>query len=82
MAAGRLCHFEEGIRDLRLAGIDIGEQQMRAGLPREVRAIAYPGDGGGLMLELLPEFRRAARDARLPGWTLWVRDPDADQDAR
>jgi hypothetical protein len=74
MAHGRLSHFEEGVRDLRLAGIDISEQQLRAGLPQDLRAIAYPGEGGGLMLELLPEFRRATRDPRLPGWTLWVRE--------
>lgn len=70
---GRLYHFECGVHDRKLAGYELSDEQLRAGLPARLRYVAYEPGSEQEMLEHLPEFSRRLELAELPGWSVYTR---------
>ncbi len=66
---GRLYHAEDGLATRHLAGSGIGAAAFRRDLPPRLGTVVYPASHDQpFALQLLPEFRPAAR---LPAWTLY-----------
>ncbi len=72
-ADGKLYHFECGVHDRKLAGYEIDDEQVRAGLPARLRYVVYEPGSVQEMLEHLPEFSRRTELAELPGWSAYMR---------
>lgn len=75
LASGKLYDFDYGVHDRILAGDPPGPSELRAGLPTNMRAIAYPPQlvPSLDMLGLLPEYRQVLHIPGLEGFIVYGR---------
>src|SRR6185295_12738901 len=75
LAEHRARHSDAGIDDLNFAHVTIPPKQLQAGLPTNMRAIAFHGRAQGPTLVLLPEFDQtvAAPESLGSEWTIRAR---------
>jgi hypothetical protein len=75
VGSGKLYHFDYAVHDRIISGYAPSEEEIRAHLPPNMRAIAYPPAivPTMKMLSLLKEYDRPIRIPELPGFVIFGR---------
>lgn len=75
LAENRLYHFDAGLTDLTIAGFVLTDEQLRAHLPEDLRAVLYRSDTMiPSVTARLAEFDKPALHPSMPAWIILTRD--------